>query len=218
MSATAPDAVKAQQRRALRRAKMRATALDGAKAKQCKGPRRARRAGTQSTLRLRDSNPRLRWVFYNGAAAGAGHLAIWSLTGDPMAGAAFMGRMSHSVPQLAAAGLTFGAAVAGWKGAVLVKLHRLPGLVGLAARPVCAIAAAMWGQGTAPLVADAMAAMEPWGSLLAPLAAAGPVAAACWCGLDRRAAELRPPVRWIARIPLATVTLSALLYAPGALL
>ncbi|MFC8176544.1 hypothetical protein [Streptomyces sp. NPDC057325] len=163
---------------------------------------------------------RVRWVLYNGAAAAAGHLLVWGITGDPMAGAAYMGRMSISVPELTAAGLTAGCLIAGWKGAALVQLHRIPGPAGLAARPVAAVAAAMWGQGTAPLVRDAMTAIEPWGTTLAPLLAVGPVAAAMWWGLDRRAraAQLVAPVRWLARIPFATTVLSALLYAPGVVL
>ncbi|MFJ6017634.1 hypothetical protein [Streptomyces sp. NPDC092952] len=163
-------------------------------------------------------NPRLRWAIYNGSAAGAGVLGIWSATGDPMAGADYAGRMAASVPQLAAAGLAVGAGIAGWHAARMVLLHRLPGLLGYAARPVAAIGGAMWGQGTAPLVRDGMAAIEPWGSLLAPLLAVGPLAAACWWGLDRRAAHAPLPVRWLARVPLATITISSLLYAPGVLL
>ncbi|WP_424862153.1 hypothetical protein [Streptomyces sp. MMS24-I29] len=167
---------------------------------------------------VRVSNPRLRWAAFNATAAAAGHLAIWELTGDPMAGADYMARMVISVPQLAAAGITVGAVVVGWKAAALIHLHKLPGVFGLAARPGAAVGAALWGQGTAPLVADGMAAIEPWGSILAPLLAVGPVAAACWWGLDRRAAQAAPPVRWLARVPLATVTISSLLYAPGVLL
>ncbi|MFC8494731.1 hypothetical protein ACFUJU_28845 [Streptomyces sp. NPDC057235] len=163
---------------------------------------------------------RVRWTLYNGTAAAAGHLLVWGITGDPMAGAAYMGRMSISVPELSAAGLTAGCLIAGWKGAKAVRLHRIPGPAGLAARPVAAVAAAMWGQGTAPLVRDAMAAAEPWSTTLAPLLAVGPVAAALWWGLDHRAqaARLIAPVRWLARIPFATTILSALLYAPGAVL
>lgn len=79
-----------------------------------------------------------------------------------------MARMTISVPQLAAAGLTLVAAYAGWKGAALVQLHRLPGVIGLAARPVAALVAALWGQGTAPFVRDALDAVEPWGTALSP--------------------------------------------------
>ncbi|WP_031069186.1 hypothetical protein [Streptomyces sp. NRRL S-118] len=165
-----------------------------------------------------EPDPRIRWALFNGTAAAAGHLAIWSLIGDPMAGADFMARMTVSVPELAAAGLTVGALVAGWKGAVLIQLHKLPGMFGLAARPAAAVGAAMWGQGTAPLVRDVMYAIEPWGTTLAPLLAAGPVAAACWWGVDRRARQSTRPVRWLARVPLATVTVSSLLYAPGVVL
>ncbi|MEV6936941.1 hypothetical protein AB0N19_21470, partial [Streptomyces sp. NPDC051132] len=159
--------------------------------------------------------PRLRWAAFNGTAAAAGHLVIWSVTGDPMSGADYMGHLTMSVPEFAAAGITIGALVAGWKGAALVHLHKLPSVLGLAARPAAALGAAMWGQGTAPVIRDAMYAVEPWGSLFAPLLAAGPLAAACWWGLDRRARQQAPAVRWLARVPLATVTLSSLLYAPG---
>ncbi|MFJ3084617.1 hypothetical protein ACIPJG_33370 [Streptomyces halstedii] len=166
----------------------------------------------------REPNPRWRWLAFNASAAGAGHLAVWSLTGDPWAGVGLMARMTVSVPQLAAAGLTLVAAYGGWRAGALLK--GLPGLVGLAARPVGALLAALWGQETAPLVRDGLDAIEPWGTLLSPLLAVGPLAAACWYGLDRRAAAARlvPPVRWALRIPLATVALSALLYTPGVLL
>ncbi|MFD4855133.1 hypothetical protein [Streptomyces atratus] len=178
----------------------------------------AKQVTTAAAPARRERNSRLRWALYNGAAAAAGHLGIWAAAGDPMAGAHYMARMTISIPQLAAAAITAGAAVAGWKGAALVQLHRLPNIYGLAARPAGALAAALWGQGTAPLVAGAMSAIEPWGTLLAPLLAAGPVAAACWWGLDRNVSQTAPPVRWAARIPLATVAVSSLLYAPGALL
>ncbi|MXG30462.1 hypothetical protein [Streptomyces sp. YIM 132580] len=165
---------------------------------------------------VRERNPRVRWLAFNGLAAGAGHLAIWSLTGDPMAGADLMGRMTVSVPQLAAAGLTIGAAYGGWKAGGY--LTGLPGRLGLVARPLAAVVGGLWGQGTAPLVRDVLDAVEPWGTLLSPLLAVAPLAAACWYGLDRRAARLTRPVRWALRIPLATVVVSSLLYAPGVLL
>ncbi|WP_399554303.1 hypothetical protein [Streptomyces anulatus] len=166
----------------------------------------------------RVSNPRWRWLCFNGGAAGAGHLALWSVTGDPMAGAELMGRMTLSVPQLAAAGLAVGAAYGGWKvGGYLSPL--LPARLALVARPVAAVVGGLWGQGTAPLVRDLLDTIEPWGTLLSPLLAVAPIAAACWYGLDRRAAaHLIRPVRWALRIPLATVVVSSLLYAPGALL
>ncbi|MFJ2438804.1 hypothetical protein ACIOWM_36935 [Streptomyces anulatus] len=167
----------------------------------------------------RVSNPRLRWLCFNATAAGAGHLAIWSLTGDPMAGANLMGRMTLSVPQLAAAGLAVGAAYGGWKAAGYLS-GLLPDRLALYARPVAAVVGGLWGQGTAPLVRDVLDAVEPWGTLLSPLLAVAPIAAACWYGLDRRAAAARliRPVRWALRIPLATVAVSSLLYTPGALL
>ncbi|MCX5106978.1 hypothetical protein [Streptomyces sp. NBC_00439] len=168
----------------------------------------------------REPNPRIRWLLCNGGAAAAGHLVIWSLAGDPMAGAHYVARMTVSVPQLAAAGLTAVAAYGGWRvGALLRAL--LPGRIGLAVRPLGAVMAAMWGAGTAPLVQTGLTAIEPWGTLLSPLLATGPLAAACWYGLDRPAARARliRPVRWLARVPLATVVVSSLLYTTsGALL
>lgn len=169
----------------------------------------------------RVSNPRWRWLAFNGGAAGAGHLALWSLTGDPMAGAELMGRMTVSVPQLAAAGLAVGAAYGGWKAAgYLSGLSLVPDRLALYARPVAAVVGGLWGQGTAPLVRDVLDTIEPWGTLLSPLLAVAPIAAACWYGIDRRAAaaHLIRPVRWALRIPLATVVASSLLYTPGALL
>ncbi|MFD7868100.1 hypothetical protein [Streptomyces sp. NPDC059783] len=161
-------------------------------------------------------NQRLRWLAYNGMAGTAGSVALWSLTGDPMEGAALVGQMSASVPQMTAAGLALGAAYVGWRaGGLLSLLLPVPAVVG---RAVAATAAALWGAGTAPLLADVLAESGPWGALLSPALATAPLAAAVWHGLDRRAAGLAPPVRWAARIPLATLTLSALLYAPGALL
>ncbi|MFJ5658663.1 hypothetical protein ACIQD5_35700 [Streptomyces microflavus] len=184
--------------------------------------RRTKRASAPgapaAAAKVREPNPRLRWLAFNAAAAGAGHLAVWSLAGDPMAGVDLMARMTVSVPQLAAAGLTVGAAYGGWRAGGLLK--GLPGLFGMAVRPLGALGAALWGQGTAPLVRDVLDTIEPWGTLLSPLLAAGPLAAACWYGLDRRAAaaHLTWPARWVLRIPLATVVVSSLLYAPGALL
>ncbi|WP_328868617.1 hypothetical protein [Streptomyces sp. NBC_00304] len=165
-----------------------------------------------------EPNPRWRWLLHNGGAAAAGHLALWSLSGDPMAGAHYMARMAVSVPELTAAGLTFVAAYGGWR--VGGFLSGLPGRLGLAARPLGAVLAALWGAGSAPLVQSALDSAGPVGVLLSPLLAIGPLAAACWYGVDRRAtrARLIPPVRWLARVPLATVVVSSLLYAPGALL
>ncbi|MFJ9096863.1 hypothetical protein ACIRIR_35900 [Streptomyces globisporus] len=184
--------------------------------------RRAKRAPAAAAAPVavapaRESNLRLRWLAFNGAAAGAGHLALWSLTGDPMAGAELMGRMTVSVPQLAAAGLAVGAAYGGWKAAGYLS-GLLPARLALFARPVAAVIGGLWGQGTAPLVRDVLDAVEPWGTLLSPLLAVAPLAAACWYGLDRRAARLTRPVRWALRIPLATVVASSLLYTPGVLL
>ncbi|MBZ2410832.1 hypothetical protein HX747_30955 [Streptomyces sp. L06] len=161
---------------------------------------------------------RLRWALRSGSAAATGHLLIWGVTGDPMAGAAVLADGVASLPEAVAAGLSIGGLVAGWRAAALVVARS--GLAGIAARITGALAAAAWGRGSAPVIADLLAAGEPWSTLLAPLLAAGPVAASCWLVLDRRAAraQLIPPARWAAHIPLATTCLSALLYAPGAAL
>ncbi|SCD92827.1 hypothetical protein GA0115250_12921, partial [Streptomyces sp. BvitLS-983] len=166
----------------------------------------------------RVTDRRLRWALRSGSAAATGHLLIWGVTGDPMAGAAVLASGVASLPEAVAAGLSIGGLVAGWRAAALVVARS--GLAGIAARITGALAAAAWGRGSAPVIADLLATGEPWSTLLAPLLAAGPVAAACWLVLDRRAAraQLIPPARWAAHIPLATTCLSALLYAPGAAL
>ncbi|MFP3119860.1 hypothetical protein [Streptomyces sp. Iso 434] len=179
-------------------------------------PAPARTPPPAPASRVTDS--RLRWALRSGSAAATGHLLIWGVTGDPMAGASVLAAGVASLPEAVAAGLSVGGLVAGWRAAALVVARS--GLAGIAARITGALAAAAWGRGSAPVVADLLAAGEPWSTLLAPLLAAGPVAAACWLVLDRRAAraQLIPPVRWAAHIPLATTCLSALLYAPGAAL
>ncbi|MFJ7258224.1 hypothetical protein ACIQWV_38300 [Streptomyces sp. NPDC098085] len=174
--------------------------------------------GAAAATAPREPNSRLWWLLHNGGAAAAGHLVLWSLSGDPMAGAHYMARMAVSVPEVTAAGLTVVAAYGGWRAGGF--LSGLPGRLGLAARPLGAVMAALWGAGSAPLVQSALDSAGPLGTLLSPLLAAGPLAAACWYGLDRRAAaaHLIPPVRWVLRIPLATVVVSSLIYNPGAVL
>ncbi|MEU8886103.1 hypothetical protein [Streptomyces hydrogenans] len=215
------SSTKSERSKAKKKKRAAAATVDGTGAKtgkkaQAKAAKAA--AAERSAEEDRRHRDRLRWATFNASAAAAGHLAIWGFTGDAMAGADYMARLSISVPELAASGLTVASLIGGWKGAGMVHLHRLPGVAGLAARPAAAIAASMWGQGTAPVVRDALWAIEPWGTTLAPLLAVAPVAAACWWGLDRRFRQAAPAVRWFARVPLATVTLSALLYAPGAVL
>ncbi|MFJ9551844.1 hypothetical protein [Streptomyces erythrochromogenes] len=159
---------------------------------------------------------RWRWLVYNGSAAAVGHSLLWAAADDPMAGAEFMGRAMTSLVPLGVTVAVVGGAYVGWKAGGL--LRGLPGVAGLAARPAGAVGAALWAQGTGPLIADGMAALAPWPVLLAPLAIAGAFGAVCWLYLERHAAGWTAPLRWAARIPLATVTLSSLLYAPGALL
>lgn len=157
-----------------------------------------------------------RWVAYNGSAAAVGQAAIYGFTGSWMGAEPLMAAAVHSVPNCGAFVITCGGAYLAWKGAGI--LRGLPGLLGLAARPAAALAAASWGQGTAPLITDVMAATEPWSTLLLPLIAAGLLAGICWWALDSRSASWRAPVRWAARIPLATLALGVGLYAPGAAL
>ncbi|MFE2857808.1 hypothetical protein ACFXJO_42650 [Streptomyces lavendulae] len=157
-----------------------------------------------------------RWLVYNGSAALAGHGAIWLATGNVMGAEPLMAAAVHSVPSCGAFVITCAGAYAAWKAAGV--LRGLPGLLGLAARPAAALGAASWGQGTAPLITDVMAATAPWSSMLLPLIAAGALAGVCWWALDSRSAAWRPPVRWAARIPLATLALGVGLYAPGGML
>ncbi|MEU6213084.1 hypothetical protein ABZ891_24710 [Streptomyces sp. NPDC047023] len=159
---------------------------------------------------------RWRWLAYNGGAAAVGHSLLWAAADDPMAGAEFMGRVMTSLVSLGVTVAVVGGAYVGWKAGGLLK--GLPGVAGLAARPAGALGAALWAQGTGPLISDGMAALAPWPVLLAPLAVAGAFGAVCWLYLERHAAGWAAPLRWAARIPLATVTLSSLLYTPGALL
>lgn len=159
---------------------------------------------------------RWRWLAYNGSAAAVGHCLLWAAADDPMAGAEFMGRAMTSLVPLGVTVAVVGGAYVGWKAGGLLK--GLPGVAGLAARPAGAVGAALWAQGTGPLISDGMAALALWPVLLAPLAVAGAFGAVCWLYLERHATGWTAPLRWAARIPLATVTLSSLLYAPGALL
>lgn len=161
-------------------------------------------------------NPRLRWAAYNASAAAIGHGALWGITGSPWAGARLMSDVLLSIPNCGAFVVTLGAAYSAYKIAKPFK-----GLLGPFApvAPVAAgIGAAFWGQGTAPQIAEFMAWSAPWSTLLAPLIVAGGVGFLCWLVLDSRAANRRALLRWLARIPLATVVVSSLVYSPGVFL
>ncbi|MEU4732934.1 hypothetical protein [Streptomyces sp. NPDC023588] len=161
-------------------------------------------------------NVRLRWAAYNASAAAVGHAAIWGATGDVWAGAGLMSEVMLAIPACGAFVVTIGAAYGGYRVVRPVK-----GLLGPFApvAPVGAgIGAAFWGQGTAEPIGDFLAWSAPWSDLLAPLIVAGGVGALCWLLLESRAAAWRRPFRWLARVPLATVVVSSLLYSPGALL
>lgn len=161
-------------------------------------------------------NPRLRWAAYNASAAAIGHTAIWGATGNAWAGAELMSRVLVSIPNCGAFVVTLGAAYAAYK--VTKPFKGLLGPFAPAAPLGAGVGAAFWGQGTAPQIAEFMDWSAPWSTLLAPLIVAGGVGFLCWVLLDARVAERRPLLRWLARIPLATVVVSSLVYTPGALL
>ncbi|MGW2586250.1 hypothetical protein ACWCYZ_33920 [Streptomyces virginiae] len=164
-------------------------------------------------------NRRLRWAAYNGAAAAAGHGILSFTTGDPWAGAALLAEAMTSLVNVTVFGVTIGAAYVGWHAVKLVCLHKLPGLFGLAARPAGMIGAASWGQGTGELIRTGLAELAPWPVILAPLLIAGGAGYGLLLLERRITRKPRPaPVRWLARVPLATLVVSSLLYAPGALL
>ncbi|MFC9825271.1 hypothetical protein ACFWG6_28810 [Streptomyces erythrochromogenes] len=193
-----------------------AAAGKAARSKKRKKKHSKGKGGAAALAQARVQNSRWRWLAYNGTAAAAGHCLVWGVTGDLMAGAGFMGRAMASLVPL---GVTVAVAVAtygGWKAGGM--LRGLPGPAGLAARPALAVGGALWAQGTGPLITDGMAALAPWPVLLAPLAVASAFGAVCWLYLERHAANWSRPLRWAARIPLATVVLSSALYSPGALL
>ncbi|MCB5182872.1 hypothetical protein [Streptomyces antimicrobicus] len=162
------------------------------------------------------ANPRLRWAAYNGSAALAGHALLFPATGTWRGFEPGMGAVMLALPNCGAFVVTIGASYIAYR---VAKPFR--GLLGPFApvAPVAAgIGAAFWGQGTAEPIADFLAWSAPWSVLLAPLIVAGGAGALVWTLLESRAAGWRRPLRWLARIPLATVVTSALLYAPGALL
>ncbi|MFD8417549.1 hypothetical protein ACFV2Q_38450 [Streptomyces sp. NPDC059650] len=162
------------------------------------------------------SNPRLRWAAYNGSAALAGHLLLFPATGNMRGLESGVGAVMLSIPTCGAFVVTIGAAYAAYR--IVKPLRGLLGPFAPLAPVGAGLGAAFWGQGTAELIADFLAWSAPWSVLLAPLIVAGGAGALCWTLLESRATGWRRPVRWLARIPLATVTVSSLLYAPGALL
>lgn len=175
--------------------------------------------GVQTAATEAVPNRRLRWAAYNASAAAVGHGILSFATGDPWAGAALLGAAMNSLVNVTVFGVTIGAAYIGWKAVKLVGLHKLPGLFGLAARPAGMIGAASWGQGTGELIRTGLAELAPWPVILAPLLIAGGAGYGLFL-LERRITRnpRRAPVRWLARVPLATLVVSSLLYAPGALL
>ncbi|MGZ9935876.1 hypothetical protein ACXNSR_39055 (plasmid) [Streptomyces sp. NC-S4] len=164
-------------------------------------------------------NRRLRWAAYNASAAAVGHGILSFTTGDPWAGAALLAEAMTSLVNVTVFGVTIGAAYVGWHAVKLVCLHRLPGLFGLLARPAGMIGAAFWGQGTGELIRTGLAELAPWPVILAPLLIAGGAGYGLFLLERRITRKPRPaPVRWLARVPLATLVVSSLLYAPGAML
>lgn len=162
------------------------------------------------------SNPRLRWAAYNGTAALAGHLLLFAATGTLRGAEPAMGAVMLSIPNCTAFVITLAAGYGAYR--IIRPFRWLLGPFAPVAPIGAAVGAAYWGQGTAPLVAEFLAWSAPWSVLFAPLIVAGGAGALCWTVLESRAAGWRRPFRWLARIPLATVVTSSLLYAPGALL
>ncbi|MCY0923210.1 hypothetical protein OS965_34600 [Streptomyces sp. H27-G5] len=162
------------------------------------------------------SNPRLRWAAYNGTAALAGHLLLFPATGTLRGAEPVMGAVMASIPNCTAFAITLVAGYGAYR--ITRPVKWLLGPFAPAAPIGAAVGAAYWGQGTAPLVAEFLAWSDPWSTLLAPLIVAGGAGALCWTLLESRAAGWSRPLRWLARIPLAAVITSSLLYAPGALL
>ncbi|MFF0747424.1 hypothetical protein ACFYVL_44295 [Streptomyces sp. NPDC004111] len=200
-------------------AKPKKAKAKGAKGGKKRGKKKGKSGAKEPVSRFAQAaaNPRLRWLAYNASAAALGHSLVWGVTGDPMAGADLMSRATISLVPLGVTAAVGVAGYAGWRaGGVASGL--LPGTVSRAARPAGALAAALWAQGTGPLLTQTFAALHPWPVLLAPLLLAAGAGVLCWWALDRRCATWRPATRWVARVPLATVVLSSALYAPGAVL
>lgn len=150
------------------------------------------------------------WLAYHGSAAAIGHAALAAVTGSPLGGAAVLGAaMGSVVPVTAAAAACCAGAAGWWLGRRFVgRLGAFGGLLG----------GLFWGQGSTDMITDLYEWAAPWPVLIAPLALSGLVASGAWFLLDHRTRHLPRPARWAAHIPLATVALSAALYAPGALL
>lgn len=161
-------------------------------------------------------NRRWRWLAFNGTAAAAGHGLIALGAGNGRGLEPVMGAVMLSIPACGAFVVTLCAGHAAYR--VAKPLRGILGPFAPLAPIGAAIGGAVWGQGTGPLIADFLAWSAPWSTLFAPLTVAGAAGGLCWLLLDSRSAGWRLPLRWLARIPLATVVLSSLLYAPGVLL
>ncbi|MFJ4880886.1 hypothetical protein ACIP93_37550 [Streptomyces sp. NPDC088745] len=192
------------------------SAKAAATAKPVKGKKGKKGKGKKEAAHRPQPNLRLRWVAYNGAAAALGHGVVWSVTGDPWAGADLLGRASVSLVPIGVTGVVAAAAYGGWKAGGL--LSGLPGVAGRAVRPALALGGALWGQGSAPLLTAGIDALDGLPIFLAPLLIAAGAGAACWWALEKRCAGWWVGLRFTARVPLATVVLSSALYAPGVLL
>ncbi|GLV88023.1 hypothetical protein Slala03_77120 [Streptomyces lavendulae subsp. lavendulae] len=165
----------------------------------------------------RSTASRWGWLAYHGSAAAVGHSALWALTGNQLGGAVWLESAMASVLPVTTAAL---ACCAGWAGWRLGRALRPYLPIGALAAPAGLIAGLAWGQGSTGLVEEVFAWAAPWPALAAPAVTAALAGTGCWAAMDRRARARNwaPPLRWAAHIPLATVALSAALYAPGALL
>ncbi|WP_371681571.1 hypothetical protein [Streptomyces sp. NBC_01276] len=146
-------------------------------------------------------NPRIRFTAFN-LSAGMVGLSLMTTFGG---GVDLLARVAADPVPMSTTVVTVVAAAAGWK---CCRVFRPIGPIG------GAIVAAYWGQGTSPLLADLYADAGKGPGLIAPLAVSAGAALACWFFIDRRPQIRRWPLsaRWVARIPLAGVVLSCLLY------
>lgn len=161
--------------------------------------------------RRRDKiNPRYRFVFFNLSAGAVGYSLMGALS--PHGGAGLLASLQMAPVPAGVTAVTVLAAAAGWQAG---KFFRgIGGCLGLLASPIGAACLGMWGQGSAPVVAPLYAEWAPWPGLLTPAALAVGAGVGCWWLFDRRARAGNWALtgRWLARIPLATVALSAVLY------
>lgn len=157
-------------------------------------------------------NPRVRFTVHNLSAGMVGYSLLGGLGGTPYGGAAFLAQVAVDPVPVSVALVTGAAALVGWQ---LGKVFRgVGGCFAALMSPAAAAGCAMWGQGTESLLRPLFADAGQWPGLLAPFVLVTGAGAACWylieCPVRSRGWVL--PARWVARVPLAGVVLSSLLY------